>query len=87
MKRIRKSVFIPSLLLIYLAIMAYMGRDKLLAGNYLEYFGILIVTLLCITILLFTMRKQEQIRDRKQRELEEKEHDTPKPEEEKETDK
>lgn len=87
MKRIRKSVFIPSLLLIYLAIMAYMGRDKLLAGIYLEYFGILIVTLLCITILFFTMRKQEQIRDRKQRELEEKEHDTPKPEEEKETDK
>lgn len=87
MKRIRKSVFIPSLLFIYLAIMAYMGRDKLLAGNYLEYFGILIVTLLCITILFFTMRKQEQIRDRKQRELEEKEHDTPKHEEEKETDK
>ena len=53
--------------------MAYMGREKLFAGNYFEYFGILIVTLLCIAILYFTMRKQEQIRERKQREIEEQE--------------
>ena len=36
MKRIKKSAFIPALLLIYLAVMAYMGREKLFAGNYLE---------------------------------------------------
>ena len=42
MKRIKKSAFIPALLLVYLAVMAYMGRDKLIAGNYLEYFGILV---------------------------------------------
>lgn len=72
MKRFRKSVFIPTILLVYLAVMAYLGRDKLIAGNYLEYFGILIVTLLCIAILFFTLRKQEQIRERKQQEMEEK---------------
>lgn len=72
MKRFKKSIFIPTILLIYLAVMAYLGREKLFAGNYLEYFGILIVTLVCIAILFFTLRKQEQIRERKQRELEEK---------------
>ena len=71
MKRVKKSLLIPSVLLIYLAFMAYMGRDKLLAGSYLEYFGILIVTLLCILILFFTLRKQEEVRERRRRELEE----------------
>lgn len=74
MKRFKKSIFIPSLLLVYLAVMAYMGREKLFAGNYLEYFGILIVTLLCIAILFFTLRKQEQIRERKQKEQQDKEN-------------
>lgn len=70
MKRLKKSTFIPAVLLIYLAVMAYMGRDKLLSGNYLEYFGILIATLLCIVILFYTLRKQEEIRERKRAELE-----------------
>lgn len=69
MRRFRKSIFIPSILLVYLAVMAYMGRDKFLAGNYWEYFGIMLVTLLCIALLYFTLRKQEKIRERKQQEL------------------
>ena len=68
MKRFKKSIFIPAVLLIYLAVMAYMGRDKFIAGNYLEYFGILVVTLLCIVILFFTLRKQEAIRERRRKE-------------------
>ena len=73
MKRIKKSTFIPVVLLLYLAVMAYMGRDTLLAGNYLEYFGILVVTLLCIVVLFFTLRKQEEVRERRRREQEERE--------------
>ena len=73
MKRIKKSRLIPCVLLIYLAVMAYMGREKLFAGNYVEYFGILVVTLLCILILFFTLRKQEAVRERRRRELEESE--------------
>jgi Ca2+/Na+ antiporter len=70
MKRLKKSIFIPAILLVYLAVMAYMGRDKLLSGSYLEYFGILVVTLLCIAILHYTMKKQEEIRERKRAEIE-----------------
>ena len=73
MKRIKKSTFIPVVLLLYLAVMAYMGRYTLLAGNYLEYFGILVVTLLCIVVLFFTLRKQEEVRERRRREQEERE--------------
>ena len=73
MKRIKKSTFIPVVLLLYLAVMAYVGRDTLLAGNYLEYFGILVVTLLCIVVLFFTLRKQEEVRERRRREQEERE--------------
>lgn len=70
MKPLKKSTFIPAVLLLYLAVMAYLGRDKLIAGNYLEYFGILIVTLLCILFLFFTFRKQEQVRERRRKEME-----------------
>lgn len=79
MKRIRKSVFIPVLLLVYLAVMAYMGREKLFAGSYLEYFGILVVTLVCILVLFFTLRKQEEVRERRRREAEERENASKKP--------
>ncbi len=79
MKRIRKSVFIPVLLLVYLAVMAFMGREKLFAGNYFEYFGILVVTLVCILVLFFTLRKQEEVRERRRREAEERENASKKP--------
>lgn len=71
MKRIKKSLLIPIVLLVYLAIMAYMGRNIFLEGNYLEYFGIIVVTLLCIVILFFTLRKQEEVRERRRQEREE----------------
>ena len=73
MKRIQKSVLIPLFLLIYLAAMAFIGRHNIAEGNYLEYFGIITVSLVCIAGLHFTLRTQEKIRARKQRELEESE--------------
>lgn len=71
MKRFRKSIFIPSMLLIYLGVMAYLGRDMLKGSGRTEYFLILIVTLACIGLLSFTLRKQEKIRERKDKELQE----------------
>lgn len=71
MKRFRKSVFIPAILLIYLGVMAYMGRDMLSGSGRTEYFLILAVTLACIGLLTFTLRKQEKIRERKAKEMQE----------------
>ena len=47
----KKSTYIPLLLLAYLGVMSYIGRGEFLAGNYLYYFGIIGITLLCIILL------------------------------------
>ena len=43
--KMKKSTYIPLLLLIYLAVMSYIGRGEFYAGNYLYYFGIIGATL------------------------------------------
>ncbi len=62
----KKSTYIPLLLLVYLGVMSYIGRGELYAGNYLYYFGIIGTTLLCIILLHFFMKKRDKLR--KQRE-------------------
>lgn len=71
MKRVQKSVLIPLFLLIYLAVMAFIGRHNLAEGKYLEYFGIIAVSLVCIAGLYYTLRTQEKVRARRRQELEE----------------
>ncbi len=58
----RRSTIIPMLLLVYLAVMAYIGRGELLAGNYLYYFGIIGVTLACILALHLVLKRREKMR-------------------------
>ena len=38
--KIKKSTFLPAILLIYLFVMAYIGRDLLFAGEYVHYFSV-----------------------------------------------
>lgn len=64
MKKIRKSTWLPILLLIYLAVMSWIGRGELAAGNYCYYFGIVGATLAAIVALHFFLKKREQMRDR-----------------------
>lgn len=59
---------IALLLVIYLAVMAYLGRGMLLSGNYWEYFGIIGFTLLIILALRWALKRREKIRnERRQR--------------------
>ncbi len=60
---------IPLALLIYLAIMAYMGRDMLLSGNHWEYFSIIGVTLFVIFILRWALKRREKIRQERREKL------------------
>lgn len=55
----KKSTLIPCLLLVYLAIMSYIGRHELQAGNYTFYFSTIAITLLCIVLLHFTLKRRE----------------------------
>lgn len=58
----KKSTYIPLLLLIYLGVMSYIGRGEFLSGNYFYYFGIIGTTLVCIILLHFFMKKRDRLR-------------------------
>ena len=58
----KRSTLIPILLLIYLAVMAYISRQELTDGHYLFYFGVIGLTLACIIGLHFTLRHRERNR-------------------------
>lgn len=57
----KKSTWLPLLLLAYLAFMGWIGRGELLAGRYAYYFGIISFTLICIIALHFFLRKRERL--------------------------
>lgn len=63
--KLKKSNVIPLLLLIYLAVMSYIGRGEFLSGHYLYYFGIICATLVCIFLLRIFLRRQEDRRSSK----------------------
>lgn len=58
----KRSTIIPLILLIYLGVMAYIGRGEFYAGNYLYYFGIIGLTLFTIILLHFFLKKRERLR-------------------------
>ena len=60
-RKIPRSTWLPCLLLIYLAVMSYIGRHEFFQGHYLYYFGIIGATLLAILALHFTLRKREKL--------------------------
>lgn len=67
--KLRRATVIPLILLVYLGVMAYIGRGELLSGNYLYYFGIIATTLLCILLLRIFLVKRERLRDRREADL------------------
>lgn len=58
----KKSTTIPIMLLIYLAVMSYVGFDYYRAHDYLFYFGIIGVTLVIIILLHFNLKRREKLR-------------------------
>ncbi|MBR5640023.1 MAG: hypothetical protein IKW83_09710 [Muribaculaceae bacterium] len=66
--KIKKSVVFPIIMLAYLAVMAWIGRDNLAQGNYLRYFGIIGISLIIILLLYLSLRKKEQLQQRREEE-------------------
>ena len=67
----KKYNLIPGLLLIYLIAMAVFGWEKFAAeGKYLEYFGIIGITLIIIFVLRIVLKRKNKFREetRKRRE-------------------
>lgn len=65
--KLRRSTLIPSILLIYLGIMSYIGYPEFQQGHYLYYFGVIGVTLVIIAILHLFLKKRERQREQKVR--------------------
>ena len=61
----KRSTYVPLMLLGYLAVMSYIGFDEFRQGHYLYYFGIIGVTILVIITLHFTLRRAERRRKSK----------------------
>ena len=65
----KKSTYIPLLLLVYLGVMSYIGRQEFFDGRYLYYFGIIGTTLLCIILLHLFMKKRDRLRRQREDDL------------------
>lgn len=62
--KLKKSTVLPLVLLIYLAVMSYIGYPAFASGEYspLYYFGIIGATLLVILLLHFSLKRRERLR-------------------------
>lgn len=62
-----RYIWLPALLIVYLAAMAYVGRDMLLVEhNYLRYFGTIGAEVACIIALSFFLRKKYLLKERRE---------------------
>lgn len=66
MGKIKKSTLIPSLLLVYLAVMSFIGYSGMKSGAYSPWFygAVIAGTLLCIVGVHFSLKHREKMRDR-----------------------
>lgn len=66
MKKVKKSTLVPLLLLIYLAVMSYIGYSGMKSGAFspMFYWAVIGGTLLCILGVHLSMRHREKMRDK-----------------------
>lgn len=62
MKKSSKSTIVPLALLAYLGVIAYMGREHFLNGDYLFYFGVIGVSLGIILLVYIILRKRDKVK-------------------------
>lgn len=62
--KLTRSTVIPLLLLVYLAVMSVMGWKQYSAGlmSWLEYYGVIALTLAIIVLLHFSIKRRERLR-------------------------
>lgn len=69
MKKLNRTTLLPLALLVYLAVMAYMGYPHLQAGEYTFYFGVIGASLVIIALLYIILRKRDKIRQEQDKKL------------------
>ena len=66
MKKLKRHVVIPLLMLIYLAVIAYLSRQRLADGEHLYYFGVIGISLVIIVLLYFVLKKKDRLRQKRE---------------------
>lgn len=66
-----KPVIIPLVLLIYLAVMCYIGYDGYASGEFsaLYYYGVIAGSLLVIILLHFSLKRRERLRKERENDI------------------
>jgi uncharacterized membrane protein len=62
--KVKRSVVVPAILAIYLAIMAYIGYDEYAVGHTsaFQYFGTIFATIVVLVLLHFSLKRRERLR-------------------------
>lgn len=70
--KLKRSTFIPLILLVYLGVMAYIGYPGYASGatSALHYFGVIVATLGIIVLLHFSIKRRERLRNERMAEME-----------------
>jgi hypothetical protein len=62
--KLKRSVVVPAILAIYLAVMAYIGYDGYATGqtSAFQYFGTIFATIVVLVLLHFSLKRRERLR-------------------------
>lgn len=67
-KKIKRSVYLPLVFLVYLAFMAYVGRGYYYSGQYLRYFGTIGASIVVIILLRWALKRRESLKEQRENE-------------------
>ncbi len=78
----KRHIIIPAILLVYLAVMSYIGYPEYAAGRFsaLYYFGVIGLSLGIIVLLFFFIKKREQLRQERKDDIDRSQTDNEHPE-------
>jgi membrane protein implicated in regulation of membrane protease activity len=72
MKKVNKAILVPAVLLVYLAVMAYIGLDGLKSGQtpLWQYVITIIASLIIIVALHFVLKKRQRLAQERTEDIE-----------------
>lgn len=65
-RRFKKSTIVPAILLVYLAFMAYIGRNMFYSDERAKYIAVIAVTIAIIILLHFSLKRKEKLQQQRE---------------------
>lgn len=69
--KLKKSTLLPLVLLVYLAVMSYIGYPGYVSGDFspVYYFGVIAATLIVILLLHLSLKRRERLRRERENDI------------------